>query len=268
MLLLYDLPNWLLGTVIIGGTMAAGYGAYFTFHRLCRATFSDENRAVAMTVLGVVATVNSLLLAFSAVSVWESFSSADAAVVSEANSVAALARDLAIFDSVESRQARGMLREYADMVIHVEWQDMRKGSANIDVWNHFDRMFLAIGRIEPDIPRRVALLPEILARINELLKERRSRLYTRQAEVSGTLWTVVLLGTLLTMTMTFVLPPTRFHVWMVGVLLFSIGLVFYFIVAMDRPFAGKESISPQPFEIAIGNMDRWDLQIAAPAQAK
>lgn len=268
MLFLYDLPNWLLGVVIVGGTLAIGYGAYFAFHRLCRATFSDDNCGVAMTVLGVVATVNSLLLAFSAVSVWESFSAADAAVVSEANSVSALARDLAVFDSAESRQARTMLREYAAMVVNVEWRDMQQGNANTDVWNHFDRMFLEVGRIEPDTPRRVALLPEILARINELLKERRSRLYTSQAEVPGTLWAVVLLGTLPTATMTFVLPLTRFNIWMVGVLMFSIGLVFYFIVAMVRPFAGKESISPQPFDIAIVNMQRWDSQIATPAQAK
>ena len=54
-------------------------------------------------------TINSLLLAFSAVSVWEAFSSADGAVTQEANTVSALARDLAVYDSAESRHARQML---------------------------------------------------------------------------------------------------------------------------------------------------------------
>jgi len=67
---------------------------------------------------------------------------------------------------------------------------------------------------------------------------------------------------------TFVLPPTRFHLWMIGVLALSIGLVFYLIIAMDRPFAGQESISPKPFEIAIGNMQRWDTDIAKTAPPK
>lgn len=79
-----------------------------------------------------------------------------------------------------------------------------------------------------------------------------------QAEVPGTLWGVVLAGTLLTMMTTFVLPPRRFNVAMIAALGFSMGLVFYFIIAMDRPFAGEESISPAPYQSAIDNMQRWD----------
>ena len=69
---------------------------------------------------------------------------------------------------------------------------------------------------------------------------------------------VVLASTVLTMMTTFVLPPTRFNVGMIAGLAVAIGLVFYFIIAMDRPFAGEESISPSPFQSALDNMQRWD----------
>jgi hypothetical protein len=104
----------------------------------------------------------------------------------------------------------------------------------------------------------VALLPEIWARTNELPGHRRDRLYRSQAEVPGTLWAVVLAGTVLTMMTMFVLPATRFNISMIGTLAFSIGLVFSFIIAMDRPFAGEEGISPAPFQTAMENMQRWD----------
>ena len=68
-----------------------------------------------------------------------------------------------------------MLRAYAEVVMNAEWNTMRNGEANIDAWNAFDRMFLVIGRLDPDTPRRVALLSVILQRTNELLKERRRR---------------------------------------------------------------------------------------------
>ena len=52
---------------------------------------------------------------------------------------------------------------------------------------------------------------------------------------------------------------------MIGLLTLSIGLVFFLIIAMDRPFAGQESIGPKRFEIAIGNMQPWDTDIAKTA---
>jgi hypothetical protein len=106
----------------------------------------------------------------------------------------------------------------------------------------------------------VALLPEIWARTNELLVHRRDRLHASQAEVPFTLWVVVFAGTVMTMITTFVLPPTRFNLSMITSLALCMGLVFYFIIAMDHPFAGQESISPEPFQSAISNIQRWDLE--------
>ncbi len=262
MLNLYDLPDWLMGVCIVGTIVGLSYACYFLVLRIWRRSFTDEETNVSMTVLTVIATITSLLLAFVAVSVWESFNDAEEAVVNEANSVSELARDLAIFDSAQSRDARHMLREYADMVVNVEWRDMQRGASNKEVWNTFDRMFLAIGNLEPDTPRRAALMPEIFASTNQLLDDRRIRLHTSQSAVPLTLWVVVLLGAALTIGTTVVLAPTRFHYWIVGLLAMSIALVFYLVVAMDRPFAGEQSISAEPFQLAIENMNRWDAEIA------
>jgi hypothetical protein len=68
----------------------------------------------------VVATINALLLAFVAVSVWEAFGEAEEAVVNEANVVGELARDLVAFDSVQARDARRLLRDYAASVVSEE----------------------------------------------------------------------------------------------------------------------------------------------------
>jgi hypothetical protein len=261
MLALYDIPNWLMGVVIVSVITTLTFAGYFLLRRAWRPAISEADTSVAMSILGIIATVHSLLLAFSAVSVWDSFGSAEEAVVHEANTVGALARDLAVFDSPESQQAHRMLRAYAELVVNTEWNAMRNGEGSLDTWNAFDRMFLVIGRLEPDTPRRVALLPEILGRANELLTARRSRLYTSTASVPGTLWTVVLIGTMMTLATTFVLPPTRFNIFLIGQLSLSIGLVFFLILAMDRPFAGEESISPAPFGLALDNMRRWDGEV-------
>lgn len=48
------------------------------------------------------------------------------------------------------------------------------------------------------------------------------------------------------------------HLVAVGVLSGSLGLVFFFIAAMDRPFAGEESIGPEPIESTLLKMEQWD----------
>jgi hypothetical protein len=255
---LYDLPNWLVGTLICAIFITVGLGGFTLFHRVVRTEFTDFEKSVSMTMLQVIATVNALLLAFSAVSVWEAFAAADAAVMSEADTIGELSRDLAVFDSEPSRQARQLLRQYAVSVLNNEWETMREGAAHDPTWTLFDEVFRTIGIMEPDTPRRVALMPEIWAKANELLGHRRDRLFDSQAAVPATLWGVVTVGTILTLLTTFVLSPTRFSKITVTGLALALGLVFYFIVAMDRPFAGEQSISPAPFENAIANMQRWD----------
>jgi ABC-type branched-subunit amino acid transport system permease subunit len=138
---------------------------------------------------------------------------------------------------------------------------MRRGQGSAAVWDRFDRMFAAVGALEPDTTRRQVLMPEIWARTNELLKQRRTRLHASDSEVPLTLWLVVLIGTALTIGSMFVLPPTRFSFAMIGMVAVSSALVFHIIAAMDRPFAGEESVSSAPFESAIENMKRWDSEI-------
>ena len=165
MLFLYDLPNWVLGVLIVGVTTTLTFTGYRLFQKLFGGGtgFTDDNKGVAMAVLQVIATVNSLLLAFSAVAVWEAFGNADKATVEEGNTISSLARDLALLDTAESRHVRAMLKQYAEMVVQVEWQDMAHGRANLDTWDHFDRMFLAMGTIRADTATHQVLLPEIWA---------------------------------------------------------------------------------------------------------
>jgi hypothetical protein len=255
---LYSIPNWLLGAIVSGGLVMLSLAAYAIFRRALRTDFSADDRAVAMTILGVVATINSLLLAFSAVSVWESFGAAEEAVVREGNTIGEMARDLAIFGSPESREARELLRRYTQVVVDKEWGEMRTGNANQDAWILSDDVMRAIGRMDAETPRHAALLPEIWGRANEFIGHRRDRIYRSQAEVPLTLWAVVIAGTALTMLTMFVLPPTRFNYALIVGVAFALGLVFFFIIAMDRPFAGTESISTAPFRSALDNMARWD----------
>ncbi len=257
---LYDLPNWLFGALIVLTWAAFGVAGHELVHRMLRLHIDEHDRNLALALLAVIATINSLLLAFSAISVWDAFGTADKAVSGEATTVSELSRDLAVFNTPTSLRARVQLRAYTQSIVADEWPTMRTEQASDTTRLQFDRIFRAVGAIEPVTPREMALMPEIWARANELIKFRRHRLDASQGRVPGTLWVVVIAGTIMSLLPTFVLPRSAFNRVAIGGLSLSMGLVFFFVAAMDRPFAGKESIGPQPFEASLASMSRWDAQ--------
>lgn len=265
---LYDLPNALLGLLICSGWVLIGVGGFFVFHRVWRIDFAEGEKNLAIALLAVIATMNSLLLAFSAISVWESYGSADKAVRGEAITIGALARNLAVFDTAQASDARDLLSRYAHTVVDDEWQAMRRGERSDAAWTAFEQVFVAVGHMSPANAHESTLMPQTWALTNELLRYRRERLYASDAEVPATLWLVVLAGSLLTIATTYVVPRTAFNTFAVGMLSLSIGLVFFFIVAMDHPFAGTEGIASTPFESVLRKMERWvDSQHPVPPGA-
>ena len=263
MMFLYDYPNWIMGIMIVGTCLTLALAGYFVFRKIFHWEFSDTQIAASMGLVGIIATIVSLLLAFSAVSVWDAFNDADSSVTNEANDGSMLARDLASYGGPEAMKTRASLKEYLRIVVEEEWPLMQKGGVSANAWKQLDVIFKDADKIEPKTMREQVILQEIWQRINELTKNRRDRIHNSQAEVPQTLWTVVLLGTALTFLFTFVLPVTRFHVTLIAGLALAMGLVFFFIVAMDHPFAGKESISHDAFDSTMYNMDQSDKDAAA-----
>ena len=94
---IYELPNWQLGVIAAVGLMALALGGHAVFQHFCRTIFPESDRNQAIALMTVIATMNSLLLAFSAVSVWDAFGTADRAVSGEATTIGELSRDLRAF---------------------------------------------------------------------------------------------------------------------------------------------------------------------------
>jgi hypothetical protein len=148
--------------------------------------------------------------------------------------------------------------DYIHVVIDEEWDAMSRGEASQNAWIAFDKMFHEVGKIDAQTQKQSVILREIWARINELTKHRRERLHVAESSVPVVLWGVVLMGTVLTFLCLYSLPIGRYSTFLIGITGMSIGLVLFFILAMDRPFAGKESVDDEPFVQALANMDRWD----------
>lgn len=258
---LYHLPVWQFGSLLLAGWIIPALASFELVHRLWKPRFDDTDKGLALTLLALVATLNSLLLAFCAVSVWESFRSADSAVSNEAVTLSALSRDLAVMGTPPALEARERVRAYTRSILDEEWQDMQGTPGGTGIAGgglHVNRIFRAVQRIEPGTAAQQALLHEIWARANEMLKFRRERVSASESTVPASLWFVVIAGGVMSLIPLLVLPATAFNRAAVIFLSFSTGLVFFFIAQMDRPFVGDLSISPRPYERTLSGMESWD----------
>lgn len=252
MLFLYNIPAWAMGALIVFATLTVALTGYALFRRCFPITLNAEQRSMTIAMMTAVTTINSLLVAFSAISVWGAYQAAADIVAAEAACATELAHDLSAFSHPSAAAARRELVTYLEHVVHDEWPSMQQ-EARSDARTEasFDRMFATANRITPSDDRERVLLIEVLGRVNEMVKYREKRLQNLDAAMPGTLWGVMLLASGLSLLLLYPLPATRFHVALVTTWAITLGLAFFFVLAVDRPFAGEVSVSASPFERAI-----------------
>jgi len=264
MLWIYDYPNFLVGLFIVGLMVGVALGGHRLFRQLVPWDCTEESNALALGMLAIVAMMLSLLLAFSSISVWEAYSSAEAAVTAEAGVSGELVRDLAVYGGPKAAAAREAVREYLREVIDSEWPAMAKGGHSEEAAHKFNAIFRAETLLEPRTSREEIMLGEIWSKTNELNLHRRGRLNAAKGSAMPTaLWGTLMLGILINFVLFYLLPVKSFNDLLQGLYAGMLGLTLFFIIAMDRPFAGKVSVSPMPAEEALVSMQRWDDETAA-----
>lgn len=99
---------------------------------------------------------------------------------------------------------------------------------------------------EPKTEREKIVTQQAYQVFNILVEARRSRLESVTSGMPASLWSLVLLGGLITMTATlfFDTASFRMHLWMTVLLSSLLGLMVSLVGTLDSPFRGTVSIGP------------------------
>jgi hypothetical protein len=103
---------------------------------------------------------------------------------------------------------------------------------------------------EPRTEREKIVAAEAYRAYNELTESRRARLNSVTQEMPAPLWTLVIAGALICIAVTwcFHTRSVRMHFWMTVLLCSLLGLMIYLTAALDNPYRGKLSVTPDPLE--------------------
>jgi hypothetical protein len=249
---IYDLPNWLLGLLIVAvGTVGAVLGLLVTrpFTRKLLGA-SDRHNDVVSWVFAGVGVFYGLALGLIAVATWEDFSGCDAQVSKEAASLAALYDDLDGYPQPLRSKLESALRDYTRSIIEKDWPAHRKGEINEDGTKHLSRIEDEIMSFEPKSEREKIAHAEVIRGVSEVDEARRLRIVSVSTGLPAALWAVVLIGAGLSTAPLYLLwvENLRLHALLVALFSSFLALLIFLTAAMDNPFRGEFSVSPDVFQ--------------------
>jgi len=236
--------------LIVGITVLALAGLAIV-RRVVSKEILETNHTAAEAMLGVVGTLFSVLLGFLVAGAIDKYQTAQMHVEQEANGVATifrLARGLADDDR---KRIRNLCRDYVYEVLDVEWKMMEKRNDINHGWESAQRLWEGVVAIVPENDRQNNLHQGIVSAIGSVAEHRRSRLIMSQTGLPPALWTVIGLGTLITIAFTYLFASQFRGVQelMTALVAASLALNIWLLAEYSSPFSGELEIAPTMFKL-------------------
>jgi hypothetical protein len=251
---LASLPLWLAAIfVVVLPTAAAMAGPVLIRRRfsLERLTTNNEIAGFKFATVGVIYAV---LLAFAVIVVWERFSSAEAAVIQEAGAAVTLYRLAAVPDP-QAAAMRAALDRYLEAAIAKDWPQMSAAKASPEATQALNELYAATLSEAQGGTRPPAVLVAMFHQLDLVTEARRTRLQLAHGIVPTLLWTVLILGGVLTVSFTFFFGTRNLEaqVLMTGVLALIVFMGLLVIVSLNHPFTGAVHIDSDPLQLALND---------------
>ena len=251
LLWIYELSNWASFLLVVGLTTAVGLFGLFALRKwVSRLHVEQNHNEIVSYFLAAVVLFYGVMVGLIAVGVWEQFSSTDEKVALEASEVAAVYRDLNAYPEPDRSRLQADVREYTRYVIDKAWPLQRKEIIPPEGTDILWKFQNHLTSFQPTTSSASIIHAETLRSFNHLVELRRMRLHNVATGLPTAVWIVVVLGAVLTMSVSCFFKTRSFsvHFWMVAITSMLLGCIIWLLVVLDHPFLGQVSIGPEAFE--------------------
>jgi hypothetical protein len=252
---LHDLPLWIVGLstlgIFVGGSLV-GLAITRRWGRR-RGLHALVDNSVIGWIFSAILGIYAIAIGLIAVESWGNSAEASAAASREAAEIAALYRDLGGYPQPQQGVLEASLARYTHYVIDKAWPQQRRGEiprGGTLILNDLERVLY---KFEPATEGQKAVHAEALRAFNSLIEFRRQRLEAVDYAVPRSLWSVVVIGALLSIIASYVFSMESFwvHGAMTSLLAAMIGLLVFFILITDLPYRGQAGIGPDAYELVL-----------------
>lgn len=255
MSLLDDIPTVLLFIIFITVIPFLSVLGMYVFKKvgITDYTCGDFNVLVGIFIT-VVSVFLGILISFLIVTVWNSYTEAQLNSEREAEQLYTLYSTVFALPNTENIQ--DLIIEYTEYVINVEYAFNNQGShvlaGGADILREIQ---LAIYNYVPEGGHNELLYQQALTELNAVIDLRVSRIDHGTSSVGIMLWIVTILDSILIIIMTWFLQcDAVLHYVLVIIIAIYVASGLFIIFTLSHPYQGSQSVTPDPYQIALSNM--------------
>lgn len=242
---------YLIGFLVMFVVSALAVGGMLIVRRLVGVETLKSFNEVAGNSFQVVGTFYAVLLGLIVVDAMTNMTDLRGVIEQEANAVAdvyILARGL---PEAEQKQIKALAVSYVDTVIDDEWEAIKKGQISTKAIGHVSGMWNVLIDFKPTADDQKDIRQMSLDRVSELGDNRRARLIASAHGVSTELWTVLLIGGVLTLGFSYFLGLSSVigQALMTVVIASTLALNVYLVFLFGYPFSGAYCVEPDGFVV-------------------
>jgi Protein of unknown function (DUF4239) len=237
-----------VGTIVV--TLGVVLLGIWLIRRLVPATREGFDAEVSSQMLGVVASLLGLLLAFVIVIEYQNFGSAQDNVGQEADSLAAITRDSHALAPADGARVRAAVGAYVRAVVVDEWPRLADGHDSARAWNDVNGIYAALEAARPTTPQATAFYNDSVKQLNEALIARRERLSSANGGLPSLVLALILIGALIILGYVMLVGSRSFWFHAIGACSIALVVALSLVVLVDLsyPFSGHLTISSSPFQ--------------------
>lgn len=219
-----------------------------------------KNHDVAGFTFSMIGILYSVLLGFTVINLQNRYVKTEENIHTEALVLADLYRNAAYFPEVSRETIRKSLRQYVSYISKEEWGDVKNMQTHLKVQKVMDQIWNSYYDVAPKNQKDWIWYKASIGKLDELMNARLSRQFNSWTHLSKMMWTLLLLGAIVTVCFMFFfgLDNIRNQMLMTSILAGYLSFMLYLVFSLDHVFTGPEAIKPVVFQEITTLFDRWD----------
>lgn len=231
-------------------SIAFSVGGTLLFRKKFGHEHLSKHNDVAGFIYAVIGVIYAVLLAFVVILVWEDYQDADDKIEQEANTISLLLEFSKNLDQDFQYKLQKEVKDYIEVVSTKDWEKLR----NQDIRDiPSEKNFLNISSLyrnyQINSEKEKMFYAESIKILGDFGIKRKHRISSAQLSVLPFIWGVLIAGAVLIIfyAMLFSSENLWSQLIIISVLAISITLVLHLIYALDEPYSGVVSVTPEAF---------------------